>query len=187
MAASVGVVGLGDDAGGAGRIGLGHRLEAELAQGVAALAQRLRMRQRLLHGQQRRARQRHQLVAHAQEVLADDEQAGTRQQVVDVGHAARHRVLDGDHGVARLAALHGGQRILEGGAGDRLEVGIHLAAGQVRVGAGLALVGDAQPASSLSEHRRALILAAGLRRKPRAISAFRSAMGMRVGEARRVR
>ena len=64
--------GLGDEAGGAGRVGLRHRLDAELAQGVAALAERLGVRQRRLDRQQRGARQRQQLMAHAQEVLADD-------------------------------------------------------------------------------------------------------------------
>ena len=101
------------------------------------------MRQRLLDGLSVAPGQRHQLVAHAQEVLADDVEVGVRQQVMDVGDAAGDRVLDRDHGIARLARLHGGQRVLEGRAGDRLEVGKDLAAGQMRVGAGLALVGDA--------------------------------------------
>ena len=94
-----------------------------------------------LDGRERRARQRHQLVAYAQEMLADDVQAGFGQQVMDVGDAAGHRVLDRDHGVARIPALHGRQRVLEGGAGQRLEIGIRLEAGQMRVGARLALVG----------------------------------------------
>ncbi len=125
------------------RIGLGHRLQAELDQLAAALAQRLRVAQDALDGLQAGAGRGHQLVAHAQEVLADDVEIGFGQQVVDIGDAARHRVLDGDHGVARLARPDREQRILEGRTGDRLETGISLAAGKMRVGAGLALIDDA--------------------------------------------
>ena len=67
-----------DHARGAGGVGLRHRLEAELAQRAAALAERLRVAEHALDGLQRRARQRHQLVAHAQEVLADDVAARRR-------------------------------------------------------------------------------------------------------------
>ncbi len=52
------------------------------------------------------AGRRHQLVAHAQEVLPDDVEIGVGQQVMDVGDAAGDRVLDGDHGEARFARLH---------------------------------------------------------------------------------
>ena len=100
------------------------------------------LRTRLI-GFQRRAGRRHQLVAHAQEVLADDVEIGVGQQVMDVGDAAGDRVLDRDHGEARLARLHRLQRVLERRAGDRFEVGKRLAAGEVRVGARLALVDDA--------------------------------------------
>ena len=77
-------------------------------------------RQRLLDREQRGVRQRHQLMAHAQEMLADDVQSRVRQQVMDVRHPPGHRVLDRDHGVAGVATLHRRQRILERGAGDRL-------------------------------------------------------------------
>ncbi len=65
---------------------------------------------------------------------------------MDVGDAARKGVLDRDHGEARLPALHGGQRILEGRTRQRVEVRISLAAGKVRVRAGLALVRNARHA-----------------------------------------
>ena len=74
------------DARRAGRIGLRYRPQAELAQRGAALAERLRVAQHLLHGGERRAG-RHQLVAHAQEMLADDVEVGA-QQVMDIGDAA---------------------------------------------------------------------------------------------------
>ena len=67
---------------------------------------------------QRGARRRHQLMAHAQEVLADDVEIGVGQQVMDVGDAAGDRVLDRDHGEARFARLHRLQRVLERRAGD---------------------------------------------------------------------
>ena len=86
---------------------------------------------------------RHQLVAHAQEVLADDVEIGVGQQVMDVGDAAGDGVLDGDHGEPRFARLHRLQRVLERRAGDRVEVGIRLAAGEVGISARLALVDDA--------------------------------------------
>ena len=87
---------------------------------------------------------RHQLVAHAQEVLADDVEIGVGQQVMDVGDAAGDRVLDRDHGEARFARLHRLQRVLERRAGDRFQVGERLAAGEVRIGARLALIDDAR-------------------------------------------
>ena len=65
-----------------------------------------------------------------------------RQQMMDVGDAARHRILDRDHGELGLAALHRGERILEGRAGKRLHVRIGVARGEMRIGARLALKGD---------------------------------------------
>ena len=122
-------------------------------------------RQRPLDGQQRGARQRHQLVAHAQEVLADDVQAGIRQQVVDVGDAPRHRVLDRDHGVARIARSSPPPAHPRRWRRPRLQVGKHLAAGQVRVGARLALVGRRARSARLRSRRgRALGLGRSRRR-----------------------
>ena len=86
---------------------------------------------------------RHQLVAHAQEMLADDVEVGARQQVMDIGDAARNRVLDRDHGVAHLTAVYGRKRVLERRVGGGVERGERLCAGKMRVGARLALVGDA--------------------------------------------
>ena len=88
---------------------------------------------------ERRALRRHQLMLHRQEPLGDDVQARTRHQVMDVGDAAGDRVLDRDHAERGLAACHRGEGILEGRARHRLVVGIGLAAGEMRVRAGLAL------------------------------------------------
>ena len=68
--------------------------------------------------------------------------AGRRQQVVDVCHAARDRVLDRDHAQLALARLDGLEGLLEGRIRPRLVVGEMLAAGLVAVGAGFALEGD---------------------------------------------
>ena len=65
-----------------------------------------------------------------------------RQKVMDVGDAAGDRVLDRDHGEVGLAGLDRVEGVLEGRAGQRLHFGIHVAAGGVGVGAGLALEGN---------------------------------------------
>src|SRR3990170_4504168 len=67
---------LSDNARGARGVGFRHRREAELAQHLAALSERMRMAQNLPHRLQRPAFLRHQLMAHAQEVLADDIEVG---------------------------------------------------------------------------------------------------------------
>ena len=92
----------------------------------------------------RGARRGHELVAHAQEVLADDVEIGVRQQVMDVGDAAGDRVLDRDHGVAaRRPTSPPRARPRRWRRRRPRRSGKGLAAGEVRVGAGLALVGDA--------------------------------------------
>jgi hypothetical protein len=61
--------------------------------------------------------------ADRQEVLADDVQAGIRQQMMDVGDAAGDRVLDRDHAEVGLArGSIAAKRVLEGRAGQRLGV-----------------------------------------------------------------
>ncbi len=127
---------------GARRIGLDHGRELQGGDGLAALTERHDVAVHGLEALHPGARQRQQLVAHPLEMLGDDIEARVRQQMVDVGDASRHRILDGDHGELRLAGLHRGKRILEGGARHRLHGGIGVAGGQMRVGAGLALEGD---------------------------------------------
>ena len=87
---------------------------------------------------------RHQLMADRQKPFADDEEAGGRQQMMDVGDAARDRILDRDHAEIGLARRDRRQRVLEGGAGHRLGVGIGLDDGDVGIGARLALECDFQ-------------------------------------------
>ena len=83
-----------------------------------------------------------QLVLHALEMLGDDEQAGFRQQVMDVGDPARQRVLNRNHRPSAAAGRGGLEHVLEGLARKRHKVGIGLAAGEMGIGTGDALEGD---------------------------------------------
>ena len=65
-----------------------------------------------------------------------------RQQVMNVGDATRDRILDGDHGELGAASFDRGERVLEGGTGERLHARIGVERRKMRVGAGLALEGD---------------------------------------------
>ncbi len=77
-----------------------------------------------------------------QEGLGDDVQAGGGQQRVDVGDAPGDRILDRDHAEVGRFVLQRSEGVLEGGAGQRRAAGIIVEAGDVRIGARLALVGD---------------------------------------------
>ena len=138
------VAALGDLAGGAGGVGGDHALHAELADVVAALAERHDVAFDRFDLGERTPLERKQLVADRQERLGDDVQAGTRHQVVDVGDPAGHRVLDRDHAEIGLAARHRVERVLEGRARHRVGVGIGLLAGDVGIRSGLALEHDLQ-------------------------------------------
>ncbi len=84
------------------------------AHDVAALGQRLHMADAVLMSPSVAPFSRQQLVIHPLEMLGDDVQAGFRHQVMDVGDAAGHRVLDRHHGEARLAVAHRREHVLEG-------------------------------------------------------------------------
>ena len=129
-------------AGGAGRIGLGDRLQLQRANDVAALAERHDVAVHRLQFRKLDARKREQLVPHPLEMLGDDVKPRMRKQVMNVGDAARHRILDGDHGELGAAGFDRGERILERGTGERLQARIGVERREVRVGAGLALEGD---------------------------------------------
>ncbi len=110
----------------AGRVAGDVRLEPVLADDATALAERVDVAVDVGDFADLDALQRHELEADRQEVLADDVEAGLRQQVVDVGDAAGERVLDRDHRIAGFTRFHGGDRILERRTRQRLELGIHL-------------------------------------------------------------
>ena len=133
---------LGDFARRAGGVGGDDRLELELADDVAALAERHHVALHGLDGLEGRALRRHQLVADRQKPFGDDVQLRSRHQVMDVGDAAGDRILDRDHAEIDLAGGERGEAILEGRAGHRLVVRIGFAAGEMRIRPRLALKND---------------------------------------------
>ncbi len=91
---------------------------------------------------ERRTLGRQQAVADALEMLGDDVKPGIWQEMVDVGDAPRHRVLDGQHGERRPALAHRRDHVLEAGAGQRRQLREDLAAGEVGISPRCALEGD---------------------------------------------
>ena len=118
------------------------RLDAELADDPAALAERVHMALDRLDVVELGAARRHQLMADRQKPFADDEQAGLRQQMMDVGDAAGDRILDRDHAEIGFARRDRRKRVLEGGAGQRLGVGIGFDDGDMGIRPRLALECD---------------------------------------------
>jgi hypothetical protein len=160
MAAQLLIAALGDDACRPRGVGGHDRRQPELADHLAALAERLDVAFDRLDLAELGPAHAHQLMADRQKPLADDVQIRSRQQVMDVGDAAGDRVLDRDHAEIGLAGGDRRQRVLEGRAGQRLCVGKGFGDGDVRIGARLALkrnllrsahVRSAFPV--LSEHR----------------------------------
>jgi hypothetical protein len=78
----------------------------------------------------------------AQEMLADDIEIGGRQEMMNVGDAPRHRIVDGDHREIGVALLDRGKSVLERARGHGFVVRIGFAARNMGVGARLALIGD---------------------------------------------
>jgi hypothetical protein len=142
MAACVGSPSFATSAAAPAVSGARPRLEAELADQLAALRQGVDVAVHGLERLQRGALGRQKMVHDALEMLAHDVEAGFRHQVMDVGDAAGDRVVDGDHRLRGAALADGGEGILEGVAGQRRHVGAGGAAGKIAVGAGLALEGD---------------------------------------------
>ena len=128
--------------GSAGSVGFRHRLQFQRADGVAALAERHDVAVHRFQFRQLDAGKREQLMTHPLEMLGDDMQARMRQEMMDVGDAPGHGILDRDHGELGGPALYGGQRVLEGGTGKRLHARIGVERGKMRIGARLALEGD---------------------------------------------
>ena len=112
------------------------------AQEIAALAQPHDVAVRGLDGLKLRAFKAHQLEADRHEVLGDDVQRRGRQQVMDIRHAARNRVLHRDHRQLCLAAGRRLEHVLERRTRQGLKVRIDLPAGDVGVGAQLPLERD---------------------------------------------
>jgi len=133
---------LGDDAGAACGIGRHDRLNVKFADDAPALPERVDVAFDGLDIAKLRAARRHQLMADRQEPFADDEQAGLRQQMMDIGDAAGDRVLDRDHAEICFAGRDRGERVLKSRAGQGLGVGIGFGDGDMRIRARLALERD---------------------------------------------
>ena len=63
--------------------------------------------------------------------------------MMDIGDPSGHRIIDGDQRQLGLAAFDGGKGVFEGTAGQGFHFRMHKAAGEIGIGAGLALKGDA--------------------------------------------
>ncbi len=142
MAARRLVAGFGDLPRRARGVGGDDRLDAELADHLAALSERMHVALDGLDVLERRALHREQLVAHRHEVLGDDVQPRMRHQVMDVGDPSRDRVLDRDHAEIGLAGRDRREGVLERRAGQGLGVRIDLADREVRIRPRLALECD---------------------------------------------
>ena len=96
----------------------------------------------VLHLLQPRARQTHQLMAHAQKMFTHDEQPGIGQQMMDIGHPACHGILDGDHPQIGITRFHQTQGVFKSCTANRIAAGIDFKRRNMRIGARLALIGD---------------------------------------------
>src|SRR5262249_35833304 len=123
-------------------VGGDDRLDAEVADRLAALTDGMNVAFHGLDVGERSALYPQELVAHRHEVLAHDVQAGMRHQVMDVGDAAGDRVLDRDHAEFGFARCYRCETVFERRAGHCLSVRIGLADGEVRVRTRLALKHD---------------------------------------------
>jgi hypothetical protein len=119
-----------------------HGLEAVGPDELPALRERLHVAAHHLEAVERRPLGRKQLVVHALEVLADDMQAGLRQEVVDVSDPPGAGILDRNHRQLGPAVAHRGEGVLEGRTGQGGHLGMGTPAGHVGVGAVHALKGD---------------------------------------------
>ena len=132
----------GDFAGRAGGIEAVDGLEPMLADELAALAERHAERLHRFDVLEGRALEAEQVHLDAQEMLAGDEQARFRQQMIDVGDAAIERVFDRHDAIIGLARLHRRDGVLEGQARHRFALGEQRVGRRVAEGAGFALEGD---------------------------------------------
>jgi hypothetical protein len=132
-------------------VGGDHGLDAERADDVAALAERVDMAFDRPDRFQRGAVRRHQLMLHWQEPLGDDVKPRARHQVMNISHASGYRIVDRNHAELGAPAAHSGECVLEGRTRQQRITRIGLLAGNLRVGAGLALECDL---FSSAHHRR---------------------------------
>ena len=185
------ILGLGEFARRSRGIGGDHRLELHLSDNLAALAERMDVAVHRFEARRRGAGHQQELVMDAQEVFADDIEIGGGQQMMDVGDASGDRIVDGNHREIDLALLHGGKGVLECPRSDGLVARIGFAAGNMRIGAGLALIGDLGCHLSPSNQKRlafsfwrAASRSAGVSTPKGAVSTSATSMRMPAASAR---
>jgi len=149
-----GIVPVGQFLRGAGGIGMDDGIEPELADHAAALGQGVHVAAHDPDGFQRRAFGREQMMIHPHEMFAHDEKTRIRHQPVNIGNPAGHRIFDRRHGVFGAALGDRGKHVLEGLRRQGVHVGINMAAGEMRIGAGQALEGNGVGGAVGAGHRR---------------------------------
>ena len=128
--------------GGACGVGAHDREQPEPADKLAALGERVHVRMHGFEPRRRRPGAREQVVADALEVLGNHVQIRLGQKLVNVGHAARRRVLDRDHRERRAAVRDCGEGVAEGLARQRGHRRVAGGAGGLGICAGRALERD---------------------------------------------
>ena len=131
-----------DIGGGTGAVRRGFRCNPVRIQKRTRLRDQNHMRAHMFDVVQRLAGVCHDGNPHTHERLADNTQAGLRQQAVNVGNAAIGRVLDRQHGQIGSTVVHGGNHIVKGGARHGNRSGPCFQAGFVTIGAQISLKGD---------------------------------------------
>lgn len=87
-------------------------------------------------------RQRQEVMVHPLEMLANDVKAGIRHQMVNIGNAASHRILDRDHRQGGPPLAHRSKGVLELIARQGCHLGKDMPASEVRISAEGSLEGD---------------------------------------------
>ncbi len=131
----------GHDFRGTGSVVFHHRGSPQLGDEVADLAQRHRVGVDALDAGERGALWCQQAVLDAQKPLADDGEAAFGQQRMHV-RSPGDGVFRRQHGEAGRTLMHRGDGGAKGLAGQGLHAGKGHVAGEVGIGAGLALEGD---------------------------------------------
>ena len=133
---------LGDHFGTGGGIGVDNRLQPQFADDFAALRQSMNMGMNMGQLFNFCARQCQQMMIDALEMFADNKQIGIRQQVMNIGDPAGHRIIDGNHGKLGPTVKNGGKGIFKSMAWQGFHLRVDGPAGKVRIGPGSALEGD---------------------------------------------
>ena len=99
-----------------------------------------------------RVRRAEELVAQWKKVFSDDVHFGARQEMVQIADAAGEGVFDGKHSAFGVPGLDRLQRFLKRAERRRLEIGREGEAGDLGIGAGLALIDDGPSTAPIFSH-----------------------------------